>query len=1131
MKILKKIVVFVMVLSLSISMVVPIESAAEESIQTQKAEDGKSVNKSVYEADGFRVTFTLDSQWDSGYNATVKIENKGNKVLHDWYLGFSFGEVISHIWNGEILRYQEGKYIIKNAGWNQDIDPDDSISFGFQASGKFSGYPEKYEIVNGKAAAKDNDYTVKYSLDNDWGTGFTGNISIINNTDTVLEDWSIEFDFDRNITSVWNAEKESQKGTHYVFCNAGYNSDIKPGQTVTFGFVGIDGDRADEPEKFQLYSYQMASDCTVLFDGCGDGIIHVPAVQNVKKGTFAEKPKDPIREGYSFMGWYADKKYSQYFDFETTEVHSNITLYARWLNLMDDKDTDGDGIGDSLEEYIGTNSTRKDTDGDGVSDYMEIVKLDTDPTRADTDGNGISDGEEDFDQDGLSNKLEESYKTDPAVKDTDNDGLSDYEEIDRYQTDPNKEDTDKDSLLDGDEITLGFHPLKIDTDENGVADGNEVIEQKLKFNVKNSPKKQIKSVGVQLSCSGLIDHHVEIEDVSETDTLSANVVGLVGVPINLEADFAFDEAVITFTYDESQLGDTKESNLCIMWYDEANDRYVLLEDSVLDTKNNTISYKTTHFSTYLVVDKERWMDTLKKNSPKNFDIIQWIKDGLFGKENASVYKCYENGMTWDDAKAYCEQMGGHLATITSEDEQAVIESLIQSEGSKNNYWIGAQKSVGSNSFEWVTGEKMTYTKYLGGKPDNYRNQEDAVMIYRNNNPKVWGLCFGYWNDLNRDGTCMGEYFFGLENMGFICEWDDVKVEDTDHDGVMDILEEGYMLSNGQIITSDPEKADTDGDGLSDGEEMGGKPEITTVTTFGKEYVILVWHAKSDPNRTDSDGDGLYDNSVRKAKGITVAPADPEPLKANGPEGIWDTHVMQQEIGAVARAYDTGSSGADMTSMVEELSSAIREAARKENVDVPANEELAAAIVEGILTVRKDMEVLNNITIDDATLADTAAKGIRAVALAIKACCNGKAATVAGAYLLNFVQDADKIAYHSVPDTWQRYFGYNKVYDEVFDIGSYMKYLFINFSTDSKRYMLWMWKGDYWNMHSGAEIGLYTYSDDYSGISQYDAIDFKVPMTLSLYNYYKKDDIDNIFSWSPRKEQWWITGFSGQNENF
>jgi hypothetical protein len=77
----------------------------------------------------------------------------------------------------------------------------------------------------------------------------------------------------------------------------------------------------------------------------------------------------------------------------------------------------------------------------------------------------------------------------------------------------------------------------------------------------------------------------------------------------------------------------------------------------------------------------------------------------------------------------------------------------------------------------------------------------------------------------------------------------------------------------------------------------------------------------------------------------------------------------------------------------------------------------------------------------------------------------------------------------------------------------MNYLPVDFMVNGKTHILWLWKGDYWNLHSGAEIGLYKLSDNASTIdsntTHYDAIDYEVGMTLSLYNYNGENDIDNI----------------------
>ena len=87
-----------------------------------------------------------------------------------------------------------------------------------------------------------------------------------------------------------------------------------------------------------------------------------------------------------------------------------------------------------------------------------------------------------------------------------------------------------------------------------------------------------------------------------------------GAPVVIESEIDFEDAVITFTYDENALGETPEDNLRIMWYDEENDTYHLLDDeSVLDTENNTISCTTTHFSSWMLADRMAWLKSIGKD--------------------------------------------------------------------------------------------------------------------------------------------------------------------------------------------------------------------------------------------------------------------------------------------------------------------------------------------------------------------------------------------------------------------------------------------------------------------------------------------------------------------------------------
>ena len=132
------------------------------------------------------------------------------------------------------------------------------------------------------------------------------------------------------------------------------------------------------------------------------------------------------------------------------------------------------------------------------------------------------------------------------------------------------------------------------------------------------------------------------------------------------------------------------------------------------------------------------------------------------KYDGHSYKLIDAGINWDEAKAYCEKVGGHLVTITSGAEQAFVQDLIVNRGTKGYYWTGGIRSSGGN-FVWITGEKFSYSNWYNGEPNNWFGDEDILTVYKQN---------GMWNDVAKLGNTSGKIpFFNIENSGFICEWD------------------------------------------------------------------------------------------------------------------------------------------------------------------------------------------------------------------------------------------------------------------------------------------------------------------------------------------------------------------------
>jgi len=256
--------------------------------------------------------------------------------------------------------------------------------------------------------------------------------------------------------------------------------------------------------------------------------------------------------------------------------------------------------------------------------------------------------------------------------------------------------------------------------------------------------------------------------------------------------------------------------------------------------------------------------------------------------------------------------------------------------------------------------------------------------------------------------------------------------------------------------------------------------------------VFMFQMNSHPNEPDSDGDGLLDNAARIINGKEVAPEDPDPFICNGPVGVWQKQIEIEEKNNIASTYLNLPYIPDFNPLVS-----------KNTADI---------LVNFALNNR-------NLLLENEDLVHTLTQTAKSIY---------EGGTLSGAYLLNFKADNKQVAYHSQVNTWQRQFGFNDMYDDIFRICSNMlKEKFI-FSVDGTEYVLWTWKGDYWNMQSGGEVGLYEYNREITTTKQYDAVDFELPMTLNLYNYYNSKDITSIFNWAPTEKQWWITGF---NPNF
>lgn len=159
--------------------------------------------------------------------------------------------------------------------------------------------------------------------------------------------------------------------------------------------------------------------------------------------------------------------------------------------------------------------------------------------------------------------------------------------------------------------------------------------------------------------------------------------------------------------------------------------------------------------------------------------------------NNHYYKFYDNSMTWEEAKAFCEEQGGHLVTITSADEQDAIYEYAKQFDIHSDIWIGvSDTNVEGDWSHWITGEEVTFTNWGTGEPDNYQGieQDYGVMCMEHKSGSGYEVQPGQWDDIAANGETASGYF--------ICEWDNNETVFEAGDGSE---ENPYQVSNAEQL--------------------------------------------------------------------------------------------------------------------------------------------------------------------------------------------------------------------------------------------------------------------------------------------------------------------------------------------
>lgn len=150
-----------------------------------------------------------------------------------------------------------------------------------------------------------------------------------------------------------------------------------------------------------------------------------------------------------------------------------------------------------------------------------------------------------------------------------------------------------------------------------------------------------------------------------------------------------------------------------------------------------------------------------------------------------ILSIYDENMTWSDMKSFATERKSQLVSITSQKKQEVVQELLKGR-ERPYYYIGSWQAGKGASWQWLSGEGMSYTNWASGQPDCANDNEFYGSVI---------TASGKWNDLSSN----------YNNAGFILE----TPIGIDTDVIFEEMGEIYSNYVAELETQENQKTDAD----------------------------------------------------------------------------------------------------------------------------------------------------------------------------------------------------------------------------------------------------------------------------------------------------------------------------------
>ncbi|MEM6448676.1 MAG: LamG-like jellyroll fold domain-containing protein, partial [Cyanobacteria bacterium P01_D01_bin.105] len=119
------------------------------------------------------------------------------------------------------------------------------------------------------------------------------------------------------------------------------------------------------------------------------------------------------------------------------------------------------------------------------------------------------------------------------------------------------------------------------------------------------------------------------------------------------------------------------------------------------------------------------VNALATSDENSGSILNLAEDAIY--HNGSYYLLSSNDLTWEEAQAQAESIGGNLVTINDAAEEAWLHTTFSASG---ELWIGLTDKSVEGQFEWASGEAVTYTNWSPNEPNDSGAGEDYAIFNR-----------------------------------------------------------------------------------------------------------------------------------------------------------------------------------------------------------------------------------------------------------------------------------------------------------------------------------------------------------------------------------------------------------------